>query len=304
MENRGVFLMIMSACFVATQAIFVKLAYSTGVNVVTALSIRFIISSLVFFICLLVTGQSMRLPQGSGNLLVILIVIHIVLDALVYMSFNIMPASLAIMFLYAYPAFTGILAFAIQNEKLGSGKIGALIFSGVGLVVLLWGSWNGIIYSGVLMALGAALSYAVYLIFLPGLLTRVHQLTFSAWLFSVSAVVYTLIGLFIGNLDFHFAPVGWLYLVLTSLISSVAATLALFYGLPLVGPTHAAIILTLEPPITAVLGYLVFDERLSAVQLIGAILILFGVVFPHLIKTRDTKNQVTQKTSLKAKPFQ
>lgn len=290
MSNRGVILVAASACFVATQAILVKLAYATGVNVVTALTLRFAFASVIFFVCLYIGGQSLKVAPRNRRLLGFIIFVHIILDALVFESYSLLPASLAIMFLYAYPAFTGILAYFIFHEKLGAIKISALMLSGCGIVMLLWGSWNSINFLGVFMALAAAVAYAIYLIFLPGLLGRVHKLTFSTWMFAVSTVAYLLVGLVFGGLDFNFAPAGWFYLIATSLISSVAATLALLYGLPLVGATQGAIILTLEPPITIFLGYLVFKEVLTGLQIFGAILILLAVVLPQVLDWRVRKS--------------
>jgi len=46
----------------------------------------------------------------------------------------------------------------------------------------------------------------------------------------------------------------------------------------------ANLILTIEPVITAVIAYLVFDERMLAVQIIGSALILAGVLMLRLTR--------------------
>jgi len=58
----------------------------------------------------------------------------------------------------------------------------------------------------------------------------------------------------------------------------------------LVGATQGAIILTLEPPITIFLGYLVFKEVLTGLQIFGAILILLAVVLPQVLDWRARKS--------------
>ena len=73
-----------------------------------------------------------------------------------------------------------------------------------------------------------------------------------------------------------------IYLILLSVISTAAANITLIYGWGVVGSTTAAIVQTLEPVVTAVLAFLVFDERLHGWQVLGAILIVTAVLIPHL----------------------
>jgi drug/metabolite transporter (DMT)-like permease len=75
-----------------------------------------------------------------------------------------------------------------------------------------------------------------------------------------------------------FGAEGWLWATAIALVSTVGAILAFFAGLARVGPSSAAILSTLEPPVTIALAAIAFGEALSAVQLLGGALVLGTVV--------------------------
>ena len=66
-----------------------------------------------------------------------------------------------------------------------------------------------------------------------------------------------------GTLDFGFDPVGWVWLGLAALVSTVVAVVLFFSGMSRVGPSTAAILSTLEPPVTVALVFLTFGEALG-----------------------------------------
>ncbi len=57
---------------------------------------------------------------------------------------------------------------------------------------------------------------------------------------------------------------GWLWLGLAALVSTVGAVVLFFSGLSRVGPSTAAILSTLEPPVTVALVFVTFGEALGA----------------------------------------
>ncbi|MGC7878568.1 EamA family transporter, partial [Desulforudis sp. 1190] len=55
------------------------------------------------------------------------------------------------------------------------------------------------------------------------------------------------------------------------------ALAAIFRGIQLIGASRASIISTLEPAVTALLGFWLLSETLTVVQMAGGALILLGV---------------------------
>jgi drug/metabolite transporter (DMT)-like permease len=85
-----------------------------------------------------------------------------------------------------------------------------------------------------------------------------------------------------GRLSFGFEPIGWLWLAGIVAVSTVAAIVLFFAGLARVGPSRASIISTVEPLVTVSLAFVVFGERLAAIQLLGGALVLASVVLLQL----------------------
>ena len=60
------------------------------------------------------------------------------------------------------------------------------------------------------------------------------------------------------------------------------AVLLFLNGMRRVGPSTAAILSTLEPPVTVSLAFLTFGEALGALQLVGAVAVLAAAVLVNL----------------------
>ena len=85
-----------------------------------------------------------------------------------------------------------------------------------------------------------------------------------------------------GTLDLGFDASGWVWLGCAALVSTVAAVVLFFSGMSRVGPSTAAILSTLEPPVTVALVFVTFGEALGAVQLLGALAVLGAAVIVNL----------------------
>jgi drug/metabolite transporter (DMT)-like permease len=85
-----------------------------------------------------------------------------------------------------------------------------------------------------------------------------------------------------GSLDLGFQAEGWLWLALAALVSTVGAVVLFFSGMSRVGPSTAAILSTLEPPVTVSLVFLTFGDALGVVQILGALAVLGAAVVVNL----------------------
>ncbi|HEY3745368.1 MAG TPA: EamA family transporter, partial [Gemmatimonadaceae bacterium] len=70
----------------------------------------------------------------------------------------------------------------------------------------------------------------------------------------------------------------WSSIFLLALVSTVIAFSTLIKGLSVLGPVRTAIIATVEPFFTALLGFVVLGNQLSVTILIGGVLIAAAVL--------------------------
>ncbi|HAN18478.1 MAG: hypothetical protein A2X13_08790 [Bacteroidetes bacterium GWC2_33_15] len=81
----------------------------------------------------------------------------------------------------------------------------------------------------------------------------------------------------------HFIPVGasthnWVWLSLSGLVGFVLGDLFLFQAYVVVGARVSMLIMSLTPPITAFIGWIVMGEKLTAQNFLGMFLTLFGII--------------------------
>jgi drug/metabolite transporter (DMT)-like permease len=97
---------------------------------------------------------------------------------------------------------------------------------------------------------------------------------------SATAVVFAAMAAIAGApLDPRNVPTAaWPYLLGIGLLASFLAIQALYAGARRIGAAQAALVSTTEPVFIVVLSFLVLDQCLAPIQLVGAGLILIGVI--------------------------
>ena len=99
------------------------------------------------------------------------------------------------------------------------------------------------------------------------------MMTATAAVFAAMAVVAG------APLDPRTVPTGaWPYLVGIGLIASFLAIQALYAGARRIGAAQAALVSTTEPVFIVVLSFVFLDQVLAPIQLLGAGLVLLGVI--------------------------
>ena len=79
---------------------------------------------------------------------------------------------------------------------------------------------------------------------------------------------------------------GWASLVVIAVVCTALAILTFFGGLARLGATATSVLATVEPVVTVALAAVLLDERLTAVQLTGGLLVLGAVVWLALHQRR------------------
>jgi len=300
-QRKGVILVLLASVFFGLEGIFSKLAYASGVTYLSTVTLRALFAGFVLLIVIALARINFKVPKKLIGFLGLLTVLFTVNGASLYKALELLPASLAILFFYSFPVFTCLFDYLIKKERLDQRKLLALALSLSGLALLQFSSLGTLPLSGVLFAFTASLANALFMVLSPLILKEIHELTLTCWMFIGSAVFYLLIGGWTGSLDFSSLTLqGWIYLILLGLISTAAANVALIYGLGAVGSSTAAIVQTLEPVVTAVLAFLVFKERLSGWQLLGAMLVIAAVILPNLNVEDQRKNKKVQEVQKNA----
>jgi drug/metabolite transporter (DMT)-like permease len=277
MSRQGILFVLLSAAGFGAMGILAKLAYATGLDVVTLLALRFALAAALLWALVRWRGVPLRrratvlgLALGAGA--------YAVEAGLFFFSLERLDAGLASLLLYAYPAFVTLGAFLLGRERPTGRRWLALGGASLGVILVLGGGGTGADGIGVLLALGAGLGYAAYILGSDSVMRDSDPLAFAASVCTGACASFMFVGALRGGLDLGFAAEGWLWLIAITIASTVVPIASFAAGLARVGPSKASILSTVEPPFTVGLAFLVFGESLGAAQLLGGALVLAGAL--------------------------
>jgi drug/metabolite transporter (DMT)-like permease len=290
----GYFLIFLSATGFGCMPIFVIYAYENNVSLTTILFLRFAFASIFFFLYLLVKVKKWRITKHHFvSFLVLGGLLYTLQSYFYFSSVKYIPASLAALLLYLYPVFVAILSSVVNKEKVSRQLLISILISLSGIAFVLGSPTENINFTGILLAVAAAVVYSFYIIFGGRVVSQVSPVITSAFIALFASLSFLIGGLYTGTLHFAFAPMGWLSIAGIALFSSVIAMLTFFAGMNITGPTKASILSMVEPVITVGLSALMFQEKMSMLQMIGGLIVLAGAVLVVLSREKAPRTEGT-----------
>jgi drug/metabolite transporter (DMT)-like permease len=271
----GILLIAISAASFGTLAIFGRYVYADGMDIFTALFIRFGTSAAFMTVVLLLRKEHFPSRQillqlvGMGAL-------GYVGQSFMYLSaIKYASAGLVALLLYLYPMFVFILSAMILHEKVTSVKVVSLTLALIGAALTV--DSNGGQLIGALMAIAASLIYSVYIIVGTSVMKHVSAIQSSAIIFASAGAVYGMLT-FVNGAHFPESKTGWLAMLGMIIFSTIIPVATFLAGLERIGPTNAAMLSTLEPVVTVLLAAWLFGERLMPIVMLGGGLVLAAVI--------------------------
>ena len=292
----GILAVVLSALGFSAKAILVKLAYRHGVDAITLLMLRMAIA-MVFFLALLVwPGVERRWPTrrqwlALGGLSLLGYYLASYLD---FLGLEYITASLERLILFLYPTLTVLFSAIRQRQWPRRLTLIAMLVSYLGMALVFLddlGTPQTNLWLGSLLVMGSATAYALYLTGSAECIRALGSQRFTGWAMSLSCVT-TLLHYSLqrpwSNLPGLPTEV-LVYAGIMALFSTVLPAILLAYGMARIGAAQSALVGTLGPVFTLILGYFVLQESLSPLQLLGAALILLGVWFTAQKPTAATR---------------
>ena len=277
--TRATLLILFSACCFGSIPILITLATRSGAGLVDVLAWRYVLAAVL----LLVLSGSFATMRAPGRRVFPLLVFagggqaaiaFVSLSALKYIP----AASLTFLF-YSYPAWVAIIAALRGTERLTTRRVVALSLSlgGIALMVGMPGA-GGLNSAGVMLALASALLYALYIPMIGHYGAGIPAAVTSAYAAGGAGIILVGVALFHGGPAVHLTGTAWTSIVLLAVVSTVLAFIAFLRGLAVIGPVRTAIVSTVEPFWTAMLGSMVLSQLIGTRSLAGGILIAAAVI--------------------------
>lgn len=268
---------ISASCF-GSISILTLLATQAGASLVSVLVGRYALAAPLF---LLAAGRASRaaipaatrwqavLVLGGGQALIA----GLGLSALRYV-----PAATAAFLFYTYPAWVALTAAVRGTERLTPRRLSALALSLVGVSVMVGAPSGHMDWRGVVLSTGAAFAYALYIPHANRLQRDTTPAMLSMHVSIGAFVALVIFGQLTDTLDLRLSAQAVAAIVALALLCTVFAFILFLRGLATLGPVRTAIVSTVEPFTTSVLGFLVLRQAIRLETLLGGALIAAAVV--------------------------
>lgn len=282
--------------------ISVRYVAGFGLSSIQSACFRIFVTTLSLFLYIVLTDVSklrihprdIKYFLGSG-------ILSILLNNVCYaVSVQVNSLSTAAILLYTSPFIVVVLAHIFFKEKLTIQKVTALII-GFGGCIMTIGlgmfTEHALTPTGLFAGLGSALGYALYNLFTKVLVKKYHTLT---------AAFYTFLFAFVGILFFaspmkiverivempQRIPLAALSAVLTSALPYLLFPVALRY----MESGKASIAATFEVAASSIFGFVLYQEKLGVMNLVGIFMIVVAIITLNLPeKTNYNKNSIDKR---------
>ncbi len=286
-ERLGIVFAILAAFGFSFKAIFVKLAYAVApVDAVTLLTLRMTFAlPIALWATLWLCRSAPPLNRKDWSLLIALGLLgYYGASILDFVGLQYISAALERLILFIYPTITVLIGVLFMGKRLQRRQVGALLLSyaGIGLAfahdMKVAGDINAVLI-GAAFVFGSALSYALYSAGAEIAIHRLGTIRFAALAIIVSTVATQIHFVLTQPFSALIQPMPvYVYGAAMAIFSTVLPVFWLSAAVHRVGAARAVLIGTLGPILTIFFSWLLLSEPVSIAQLLGASLVLAGVL--------------------------
>ncbi|WP_339515773.1 EamA family transporter [Pseudomonas sp. RL_15y_Pfl2_60] len=276
------------ACSFAGNHIAARIAFDHDTGLLLAMLCRAGVTLLVLAALVFYRGEALRLSRQTWGWQLMLGLLIAVQSFCIYSAVMRIPVALALLVVNLAPIFLALLSWALGGPaptRRATVLMGTILF---GLVLALDvpaqlanqrdvdASWiEGVLFS----ATGAA-------VFACALWITAHRLApvpgtvrsmLTLLVVFVSTAIIGASGVLPGGMDLPTAPTGWIALACLVLLYGMAFS-ALFVFVSRLDITRNAPVMNIEPVAGLLFGWLILDQLLNGVQIIGGLIVVCGVV--------------------------
>lgn len=256
-----------------------KIAARQGLPITSMLAVRFSIAAVALAVVLSIARRPLRAAPGEGRRLLLLGAVgYAVESALFFHALARGTAAAVSLLFYTYPVWVAALSAALGRGRPGWLLAGALTTAVAGASVVVASSGGvDITGAGILLALGAAATFSLYLLGAEAWTAGTSSLVSALWVSGAAAAALGGASAVGDRGRLPVGPVEWWGVTGMGLLTA-AAFFLLFLGLRRLGAVRTSIVATLEPVATALLALGVLHEPLRPGVVGGGLLILVGAV--------------------------
>lgn len=254
-----------------------------GIPVESVLFFRYGISVLLLGSFLLLSRHSFKVSWKQAGVLLILGLLYTTSSILLFESFNYIPSGLATALVFLYPVLVAIIMVFLRVVPSWPVWLSIfLTFAGV-LIMTQSDSSQTINPFGVLLSLGSALAYAMFIVIINRSKTigNISNSLLTFYALSVGAIVF-LVKIMTADIDLTVGldnGVVWLNFIGLAFLPTIVSTASLAIATRNIGATKASVLGVFEPITAILIGALVFGELITTNIVVGILISIAAVTF-------------------------
>ena len=256
---------------------FAKVVFADGGDVLTLGLIRGVVGLVILFVYLRV-GPAPK--SGTARTRVIALGLGLLFAAVVYGLFAaiaLINVSIAVLTYFIYPLLTGIGGWMFGIERLSwQGALAAIVAFG-GLALMIGAYPEHLSALGIALALGAALSRAVFLLVARTELQAADPRMTTWYSLISSTAIFAIAALVTANWHVPHSTFGWFSVALVS-VATASGILMLYVSTARIGPFRTALIMNLEPLLATLISVPLLGEFITPLQAGGGVIMLGALV--------------------------
>lgn len=275
--HRGLFWALLSPVFLGITPIFAKIAYGTGVDVLTVVAFRTIFAAAILWVGVLVFARHYIRSSSPAILSSMLAgAVNGIGSLFFYAGLGLIDASLGQLINISYLVFVTVL-LRIIGQSISWLTLLRTLLAIFAMYLLTMGGLGEPNWLGVGMMLFGALTYAVQLVLSQQIMYDIPAPTMTLYAMTAMALVVTIPWLLFPTNLTAVSPESWRAIFLMGLFTALSR-LTLFLGVKSLGSLQTALLGILEVIVSIVLAIIFLGEQLTAVQWLGALIILLSVL--------------------------
>ncbi|MDG1828665.1 MAG: DMT family transporter [Luminiphilus sp.] len=284
----GAALVVLGAILLAAKGLFAKALYAQGMTYHDVAAVRSVLAIPGFILVAAVSAHRFRgKPSPKPTAL------HLIAAAAAglwcyyfgalanFYALTLIQANVERALLFSYPAmvvlFSAITTRAIPSRStmvaLTTTSLGVLLVTGAADAQLSSDQWQGIFW-----VLFCSVTIACYFMANGALTQNMSSATFTLTAMTAAGTAFFVHhGLIMGWLKVELPGISlWIMLGLV-VFATVLPLFCVAEGIRRIGASRGALLSTVGPPATAFMAYLIYDERLTALQFLGTVLVVLSV---------------------------
>ncbi len=279
-------------------AIFAKGAFERGITPEQMAEARVVVAAVPLFIFLVAFRRPLlRPPRAAVPMIVLFGVSVVVVNWSYYVAIDRLVVGVAVSLQYTAPVLILIVAAIVGRRSPGAPAwiAGLITLAGAVLVSGAYAGFGNLDGSGLIAAAGAAIFFAAYLLTAEAAGRRgAHPASVLFIGFVVAALVWTVVQPWASWPFVRLAdPEIALRVLAVGIVGTLVPFLLAVAAVRVISAPLAGIAATFEPVFAAALAWLLLDQALLPLQLLGGACVVAGVVIAQLARTHATPVEIT-----------